>query len=124
MQRTDLALRLLALAIAVGLFLLVSGDRRATANYTVAVVAALPAGARVDEAPPAEVTVVLSGPWARLRGVNPAELGPIRLDLTHEASGLHTWYVRPEALRLPRGVRVEAIHPAQGSIELRRGELR
>ncbi|BDG06348.1 hypothetical protein [Anaeromyxobacter oryzae] len=124
MRRSDLALRALALAIALGLFLLVSGDRRVTANYTVPLVTELPPGATVDAAPPAEVSVALSGPWARLRGVDPAALGPIHVDLTQETSGLHTWYVRPEALRLPRGVRVETIHPAQGSIELRRGEFR
>jgi hypothetical protein len=130
-QRTDLALRLVAGVIAVSLFLIVSGDRRVTASYTVPVVAAQPAGARAAATPPpAAVTVVLSGPWARLRGVSAETLGPIRLDLTREASGLRTWYVRSEETlerRLPRGVRLEDIrledlHPAQG--ELGRGELR
>ena len=122
MQRSDLALRLLALAIAVGLFVLVSGDRRVTATYAVAVVSDLPPHTAAEPPPPAQVTVALSGPWARLRGVDAAALGPVVVDLTHEAPGTHTWYVRPEALRLPRGVRVDAIHPAQGSVELRRGE--
>jgi hypothetical protein len=123
-QRSDLALRGLALAIAAGLFLLVSGERRVTANYAVPLRVELPPGATVDAALPAEISVALSGPWARLRGVDAAALGPVHVDLTHEASGPHTWYVRPEALRLPRGVRVEAIHPAQGSLELRRGDVR
>jgi hypothetical protein len=123
-QRSDLALRLLALALSVGMFLLVAGDRRVTANYTVAVVSELPPHTTAEPPPPAQVTVALSGPWARLRGVDAAALGPVLVDLTHEAVGPHTWYVRPEALRLPRGVRVDAIHPAQGSVELRRGESR
>ncbi len=120
MRRSELALALLAVAIAVGLLLVVRGEKRVTTSYTVAVRARLPAELRPAGPLPTEVTVSVSGPWARLRTLDPAALGPLRLDLSRATPGVATWYVKPETLHLPRGVRVDALHPAQGSVELRR----
>jgi hypothetical protein len=120
MRRSDLALALLAVAIAVGLLLVVRGEKRVTATYTVAVRSVLPADLRPEGPLPSEATIAVSGPWSRLRTLDPAALGALRLDLSRATPGVATWYVKPEALHLPRGVRVDAVHPAQGSVELRR----
>lgn len=120
MPRSDLLLRLLALGIAVGLFLVVVGDRRVSVSYALPLAPTYRAGVTPAQALPAEVTLSISGPWARVRMVDPTAVGPITVDLTQDGPGTHAWFIRPEAIRLPRGVRVDSIHPAQGTVELRR----
>lgn len=120
MRRSDVLLRLLSLAIAIGLLVFVRGERRVTAAYVVPARADVPERAIAGVPLPDEVTVVVSGTWARLRGLDAAELGPVRIEVPRNARGVVTWRARPEALHLPSGARVESITPAQGSIELRR----
>ena len=72
---------------------------------------------------PAEVTVTVSGPWARLRVLDSTRVGPIRIDVTRAGAGQAAWRVRAEALHLPHGLRVESITPSQGTVDPRR-ELR
>lgn len=121
MRRSNVLLRVLSVGIAIALFLVVRGERRVTETYTVPLEAVLPARLRPVTELPTEVTVSVSGSWARLRTLDPDALGPIRLDLSRAGSGGATWYVRPEALHVPRGVHVDSIYPAQGTVELRRG---
>jgi hypothetical protein len=121
MRRSDLALRLLALGIAAALLLVVRGDKRITVTYSLPVEAALPEGLTPASPLPAEVRVAISGPWARVRQLDPAELGAVRVDLSRAVAGTTAWYAQPEALHLPRGLRVDAVHPAQGAVELLRG---
>ncbi len=120
MRRSDLALALLAVAIALALFVIVRGERRVTAAYAVPVEAVLPPRAPPIDALPTEVTVAVNGPWARLRVLDPATLGPVRIDVTRAGGGQVAWRARAEALRVPHGLRVESITPAQGTIDLRR----
>lgn len=122
MRRSDVALAFLAVVSAVALFLVVRGERRVTATYAVPVEAALPRGLAPDPALPSEVSVAISGPWARLRTLDPSALA-LRAELSRAAPGAATWYLRSDALHLPRGLRVDAIHPAQGSVELRRSPV-
>lgn len=120
MRRPDLPLALLALGVAVALLLVVRGEKRVSRAYTLEVQAALPAGLHPDGPLPAEATVSVVGPWSRLRTLDPGAVGPLRLELSRATPGVATWYLKPEAIRLPRGVRVEAVHPAQGTVDLRR----
>lgn len=120
MRRSELTLALLSVAVALGLLVVVRGEKRVTTTFSVPVRAHVPADLRPAGALPSEVTVSVSGPWARLRSLDPGSLGPLRLELSRERPGVATWYVKPGALHLPRGVRVDALHPAQGSVELRR----
>ena len=120
MRRSDLALRGLALAIALALFVIVRGERRVTVVYVVPAQAVLPERT-VPAAPlPEEVTVAINAPWSGLRLLEPEKLGAVRIDLSRSSPGPAAWHVRTEALHLPRGARVESITPAQGTIELRR----
>jgi hypothetical protein len=121
-RRSDLALALLAVVVAVALFLVVRGERRVAATYSVPVVATLPKDLAPDPAIPSEVSVAISGPWARLRTLDPSAL-VLRAELSRTGAGVATWYLRSEALHLPRGLRVDAIHPAQGSVELHRAPV-
>jgi hypothetical protein len=118
MRSSDPVLRLVALAIAVGLFVVVHGERRVTVTFAVPLAPRLAAGFAADSLP-ADVSVTVSGPWSRLRAIDGEDLGPAVIDLTRAGPGSVPWVVRPEALHVPRGVRVESIYPAQGTVELR-----
>ncbi len=120
MRRSDLLLWLVSLGIAVALLVLVRGERRVTVAYAVSVEAELPAGTTATSPLPDEVTVVVSGPWARLRVLDAEAIGPVRLDVARGGRGLVAWHARPEALHVPAGARVESLSPAQGTVELRR----
>jgi hypothetical protein len=120
MRRSDLVLKLVSVAIALGLLVLVRGERRVTAAYVVPAEADLPDGVTAVTPLPDEVTVVVSGSWARLRVLDASALGPVRIDVSRGGRGVVAWHARPEALHVPPGARVESITPAQGSVELRR----
>ncbi len=120
MRSSDPVLRLVAIVIAVGLFVIVRGQRQVTVTFTVPVAPTLPAALEIAGPLPAEVSVSVSGPWSRLRSVEGDDLGPAMVDLTRAGPGVVPWVVRSEPLHLPNGVRVESIYPAQGTIELRR----
>ncbi len=120
MPPSDLRLKLLAVAIAVALFLVVRGERRVTTSFAVPVEARIPAGVAAASTLPEHLTVSVSGPWVRLRALDAAEIGPVAVEVSRTSPGLATWFVRSESLHLPSGVRVESLHPAQGTVELQR----
>lgn len=120
MRRSDPALAAISLGIAVALLLLVHGEKRMSVSYGVPVIVTVPAALEPAGPLPSEATVSVSGPWAHLRGLKSDALGPLRAELSRSTPGMATWYVKPDSLRLPRGVRVDAVHPSQGSVELRR----
>ena len=120
MQRSDLGLRLLSLTMAAALLFVVRGERRASYALTVPVEAKLPAGLEPAAPLPASLRVSVSGPWARLRSLDAGDLGPVVIDLSRTGAGAASWFVRPESLRLPAGVRVESLYPSQGIVQLQR----
>jgi hypothetical protein len=122
MRSSDPVLRVVALAIAVALFVVVRGGRRVTVTFAVPVAPRLPPALAVTQPLPTDVSVTVSGAWSRVRAIDGAELGPAVIDLTRAGPGAVPWVVRPEALHLPRGVRVESIYPAQGTVVLSRPE--
>lgn len=120
MRRSDLALALLSLAIALALFVVVRGERRVTAAFTVPVEAVLAPRVPPLDALPTEVTVAVSGPWSRLRVLDAARVGPVRIDVARAGAGQAAWRARAEALHLPHGLRIESITPSQGTVDLPR----
>ncbi len=118
MRSSDVLLRLLALAIAVVLVVVVRGERQVTVTFAVPIAARLGPALAVTGALPDDVSVTVSGPWSRLRTIAGADLGPALVDLTRAGPGPAPWSIRPEALHLPHGVRVESIYPAQGTVDL------
>lgn len=117
-MRSDLLLRCLALAIALGVLVVVHGEKQASVIVTLPVIPSLPAGLAPAAPLPGEVRVAISGPWARLRTLDAGDLGPVPLEVGAARPGAVSWYVRPEALHLPRGLRVDGTHPSQGMVEL------
>jgi hypothetical protein len=122
MRSSDLLLRLVSVTVAVGLFLVVRGERQVTLTFSVPVAPRLPPAVSAAGPLPADVSVTVSGPWSRLRAIDGEDLGPAVVDLTRAGAGTVPWVVRPEALHVPHGVRVESIYPAQGTVELARSE--
>ena len=120
MRRSDHLMWLLSAAIAFALLVIVHGERRVTVAYVLPVDTDVPDGVVASPSLPEDVTVVVSGPWARLRGLGAEKLGPVRVELSRASHGVVAWRARPEALHVPSGARVESITPAQGSVELRR----
>ncbi len=119
MLRSELGLRLLSIAMAVALTVVVRGERRVEQTFTVPLSAILPAGLEPATPLPSSLRVEVAGPWARLRSLGGRDLGPVTLDLSRTGPGVASWVVRPESVRLPPGVRVEWLYPSQGSVQLR-----
>jgi hypothetical protein len=119
-RQSDLGLRLLSMAMAVALLVVVHGERRVSYTFSVPLEARLPAGLEPAAPLPGNLRVSVSGPWARLRSLDGPDLGPVMLDLSRTGPGVASWFVRPESLRLPPGVRVESLYPSQGTVELQR----
>ncbi len=120
MRRSDLHLKLLSLALAAALLVVVRGERRAALTFRVPLEARLPNGLEPAAPLPAQLRVSISGPWARLRALDESELGPVTIDLSRTGRGVASWSVRPESLRVPSGVRVESVYPSQGTVVLER----
>jgi hypothetical protein len=118
--RAELKLKLLSLAMAAALLVVVRGERRAALTFRVPLEARLPSGYEPASALPEELRVSLSGPWARLRSLDASDIGPVTVDLTRTVGGKASWFVRPESLHLPSGVRVDSLYPSQGTVELQR----
>ena len=122
MRQSDVALGLLAVAMAAALLFIVHGERPVSHHFRVPLAARLPAGVEPSEPLPASLHVSVSGPWSRLRSLDAAELGPVTIDLSRTGPGVVSWFVRPESLHLPAGVRVESLYPSQGTVELQRDD--
>ncbi len=118
MRQSDRILRILSLVMGLALLFVVHGERRVSHSLTVPIGARLPAGLEPASPLPSGLHVSLSGPWARLRALDGRDLGPVTIDLSRTGPGIASWFVRPESLRLPPGVRVESLYPSQGTVDL------
>ena len=119
MRRSDIGLRILSFAMAIALLFVVHGEARVSSTFTVPFQARLPNGLEPTVPLPGSLRVSISGPWARLRSLDGADLGPVTIDLSRTGPGVASWFVRPESLHLPEGARVESLYPSQGTVDLR-----
>ncbi|HTP24477.1 MAG TPA: hypothetical protein VMK12_02310 [Anaeromyxobacteraceae bacterium] len=120
MRRSERGLLLLSVAVALALLFVVHGERLVSYSFSVPLEARLPSGLEATTPLPANLHVSVSGPWARLRSLDGSDIGPVTIDLSRTGPGVASWFVRPESLRLPAGVRVESLYPSQGTVELKR----
>jgi hypothetical protein len=118
--RSDVRLKLLSLAMAAALLFVIRGERRVSYILTVPIAAKLPHGLEPANPLPASLQVSVAGPWSRLRALDANDVGPVTIDLSRTGPGVASWFVRPESLHLPAGVRVESLYPSQGTVELQR----
>ncbi len=123
----DWSLKLLSLAITLGLWFLVTGQRipikrqfrGAQLNFRV------PAGMEIGNDPPAECAVTLAGPQSVLEQINARDL-VTNIDVTDRKPGQRVIQLLSSHIQidLPGGVRLEAIEPSSVSLKLEANEQR
>ena len=115
----NMTLRVIALLLAVGLWLFVNaGQRDAEIALQVPVVfRGLPASLMIVNQHPEFVNLVVSGPRTLLSLLDPGRL-TLRLDLTGITPGEADFNVGPDRFNLPRQTRIERISPAQIKLDI------
>jgi hypothetical protein len=104
-------LKLLALALAVVVWVAVTGEGRGVQDFRVPVDVLLGSGVTLAGTPPTNVTVRLRGPDSLLRRVDPYDLS-IRVDLRDTAGGERTVQLSARNVAgVPRDVEVTLIDP-------------
>lgn len=104
-------LKLLALALAVAVWIGVTGEGRGVQDFSVPIDVVLGTGATLAGPPPTRVTVRLRGPDSLLRRTDPYDL-TIRVDLRDAAAGERSVQLTPRNVAgVPRDVEVAHIDP-------------
>jgi hypothetical protein len=104
-------LKVLAVALAFGVWIAVTGEGRGVQDFHVPVDVLLGPGAALAGTPPTNVTVRLRGPDPLLRRVDPYDL-TVRVDLRDAGGGERTVQLTPRNLAgVPRDVEVALIEP-------------
>jgi YbbR domain-containing protein len=108
----NLGLKLLALAFATALWLLVVGEQEEEVGFIVPLGFK---GIRGDMVmvsnPPGDVEVRVAGPKAFIRNLSPAKI-TADVDLSNAREGLNTLRLKPHDIRMPRGIEVTSIRPS------------
>src|SRR5262245_43994804 len=105
----NLSLKLASLAITLVLFLVVRGDRGAETTVHAKVVYLHPTDRVLMSEPVPELRITVRGPKGRLGRLDERDLEAVQVDL-REAQGGELRFSE-EMVRLPPGLRVEAIRP-------------
>lgn len=113
-------LKLLALGLAVALYLLVHDDEYIERKVSCDVVARLPptnADRVLVSDPPSEVLLTLRGPRTRLAALQKSDLQPIQMDLrTHEQA---TYNFDARSIAVPASLQVVRVDPSRVSLSWR-----
>jgi YbbR domain-containing protein len=110
----ELPLKVLAMVLAVTLFVLVRNDKDSSSGAYVKIVYKLPEDRVLVSDPPTEVKVAARGPWTQLQHLE-RTLEPIHVDLTHIKGG--DVRLDEDMLHLPEGVRAASISPSEIHVE-------
>jgi YbbR domain-containing protein len=117
----DWNLKLLSLAITLGLWFAVTGQRIPVKRQFrgVQLNFRVPGGMEIGNNPPEEVAITVSGPQSDLEQINPRDL-IANVDVTDRKPGQRVIQLVPghTQIDLPAGARLEAIEPSSASLEL------
>ncbi len=118
---TETGLRVLSVALAIGLWVFVNaGERGSVIPMTVPVsYRSLPAGMAIMNHPPDFVTIEVAGPRTLLSLLEPERLS-LRLDLRGVAPGQSDFKIYPTMFSVPRGTTVTRVSPDQLSLDFDR----
>lgn len=111
----DLPLKIIALMIAIGLFVVVRSDKDAATSIFVRVVYTLPSDRVLVSEPVSEVKVAVRGPWTRIQRLDERELEPVRVDLSHTRDAV--LHFSESMVTLPPGLRVVSMSPTQTKLD-------
>ena len=103
-------LKVLALILALTVYLLVNTDEKREINARVRVAYVLPPGKALVSQRIDEVRITIRGPWRHIRRFDEREIDRIDLDLTHVPDGEVA--ITPEMIHLPRGLEITSIQPS------------
>jgi YbbR domain-containing protein len=113
----DLGLKLLALAIAIGLWWILGRDPTVESIVTAPIeFRHAPANLLMTSSSPFEVEVMLTGPERTVRDMKPSDINAV-LDLNGVKPGEHTFDLGPRQVQVPRGVTVTRVVPSQIHID-------
>jgi len=120
----NLALKALALALAVAAWWFVAGESKVLVSFNVPLeIRNVPKGLTMTNNPEREVEVRLSGPSSLLTGLRPAELSA-GIDLTAARAGRQYFNMDDRAVKVPPGIKVQRIFPSSVEVVLERTERR
>lgn len=119
--RYNLGLRLIALLVALGLWLFVNaGQRESQLSLSVSVnFHGLPGGYLIVNSSPDFINLQLSGPTTLLSLLDPGRLA-LRLDLSGVTLGQTEFKIGPQMFNVPRQVNIDRISPASVTINVDR----
>jgi len=114
----NLSLKLLALLLAVALWLLATGAKESERDLSIPLALRnLPAGLSVAGPLPDAVEVTVAGPRIRLLGLRTEELS-LSLDLRNLREGTVTFSGMEKRLRIPPGITMMRIYPSVVDVKL------
>lgn len=103
------ALKLVALALSITLFVVVNTSRDAVIGVTVGVSYTMPADRVMVEPPVDQVRVAIKGSWRRIKRFDEREIGRIYVDLRDVTASEYRF--SEEQVRLPSGLHLLSIQP-------------
>jgi YbbR domain-containing protein len=117
----DNGLRVLALALAIGLWIFVNaGERGSIVPLTVPIsYSSLPPGMVIVNHPPAQVKIEVTGPRTLLSLLDPERL-TLKLNLRNVATGQSDFKIYPSMFNVGRNTTVTSISPDQVSLDIDR----
>ncbi len=104
-------LKLVALVLAVTLFILVSGEKETERTVRVGVAYVRPTDRVLVSDVPDSLEVTVRGSWTRIKRLDPADVDAIVIDLTKRGDGEIA--IDEDDIRIPAGLRVVSIRPAK-----------
>ena len=121
LRGSNIGLRILAVALAVGLWIFVNaGERGSVESLTVPVsYASLPAGMVIVNNPPKEVKIEVTGPRTLLSLLDPERL-TLKIDMRSIAAGQSEFKIYPAMFNVGRNTSVTSISPDQLSLDIDR----
>jgi YbbR domain-containing protein len=111
----ELPIKIAALVISLGLFILVRSDKDAATGAFVRVIYTLPADRVLVSEPVSELKVGIRGPWTLLQRLDDRELEPIRIDLSRTKES--TLHFSDSMISVPAGLRIVSITPTETKLD-------
>ena len=111
----DIPIKLAALVISIGLFVLVRSDKDAASGTFVRVIYTLPTDRVLVSDPVSELKIGIRGSWTRIQRLDEREIEPIRIDLSHTRDAV--LHFSESMISLPPGLRVVSISPTETKLD-------
>src|SRR5215470_14206367 len=105
------ALKMVALVLAVTLFILVRGEKETERAVRVGVAYLKPSDRLLVTEVPDSIDVWVRGPWTRIKRLDPGDVDPVVIDLTKVPDG--DVPIDERSIRLPPGLRVVSVRPSK-----------